>query len=158
MERMYRALARLSEVTLVAGFINLAMLILSVGQGFVYGGRADGPGFLSALLLYDVVLCFRIAVSILMDGVAILAIVVAWADSRRKWLLVLVAAAALPVITPAVILVGPALIRHNPFLVVSAVSLLPVALALAFARLRGGGRATLRAEADATLEITRSRL
>ena len=167
-ERMYRGLARLTEAALVMQFVSLAMIFLRMGVQIPFGAGAEGPGFLGGVLLYDAVLSFRAAASVLIDGAVILGIVLAWADGRRRWMLALVVAEALFVIVPAVLFTGPdflaahprirLLIEQNVILLINAASVPPASLALVFARFRGGGRATLRAEADATLEITRSPL
>ena len=163
------ALMRLASATLVIGFIVVVMLTLNSGQLYPNssGGDLQGSSFLDTLP-YAMPQILATTVTYLMDGVAFLGIVVAWADRRQTWMLALIVAALVAVVFPlSLMLAGNFFAIHprigqfigqNATLLIYLLSLVPVALALVMARLQGGGRASLRVEADAALEITRSSL
>jgi len=167
-ERIYEALSKLASATLVSGLIVIMTLVLNSGQ--LYPNNSGGdftPSFFESLL-FAVSQLLAVVVSYLMSGVALMGIVVAWADHRRVWMLAIAGTVIVAVFFPATLTFGGSffaihprigrLIGQNVTLLIYVLSLVPVTLALAFARLRGGGRTTLRAEGDAMLEITRSRL
>ncbi len=168
MERIYKALSRLSQIALVAGLTNLVTLQLNVGQQVSYGGGPGGPQFFPGLLFYSLVGVFHVAVSALLAGIPLLGLIVAWADYRRRWILTLAIALLVVPLTQAGLMIAPAFLITHPrveqllgegsLFLLYGTPLLPVALAVVFAHMRGGGRAALRAEADTTLEITRSPL
>ena len=174
-DRIYMALMRLASATLVIGFIVIVMIKINSGQLYpnsssgdlqYFGG--DQQSVFLYTLLYSMPQILAATAAYLMDGVALLGIVVAWADHRRAWTLALIVAVMVALVFPFSFAyaghfyaIHPrigSLIEQNALLLVYLLSLVPVALALAMARVQGGGRAALRVEADAALEITRSSL
>ncbi len=167
MERIYLALMRLASATLLCGLIIVAMIALNSGQLYQnYVLSASGTFFDTLRNALPGILIT--SVTFLMDGVALLGIVVAWANRRGAWMLALIAAAVVAIVFPAALMFGGdffaihprigRLIAQNATLLIFLPSLIPVALALVMALRRGGGRAAMRAEADAALGLTRSRL
>ena len=174
MDRIYTALLRLASATLVIGLIFLVMITLNSGQ--IYPNLYiswQGPFTLTTGTIFDI-LRFAIPqllptiVTYLMNGVAFLGIIVAWVDGRRVWMLALIVTAAAALVFPlSFVFAGSFFVIHprigqfigqNATFLTYLLSLFPVALALVMARLQGGGRAAVRVEADAALEITRSSL
>ena len=173
MERIYTALLRLASATLVIGLIFIVMIMLNSGHYPSSGGDLQHGYFLDTLsfldtLRYVIPEFLPTIVTYLIDGVAFLGIVVAWVDHRRTWMLALIASVVVALVFPLSLpfalkfyAIHPrigGLIEQNELLLIYLLSLVPVALALAMARLQGGGRVALRVEADTTLEITRSSL
>jgi uncharacterized membrane protein len=167
-ERIYLALTRLASITLVGGLIIVMMLALNSGRLYpdTLGGDFS-PSFIERLW-YAAPGLLATGVSFLMDGVALLGIVVAWAERQRSWTLALATAVVVAVIFPFALMLGGNFFAIHPriaqlmgnyaTLLIYLLSLVPVALALVMARQGGGERATERERADAALEITRSRL
>lgn len=169
MKRVYTALLRLASATLVIGLIFIVMITLNSGQinPNSSGGDLQQGSFLDTLR-YIIPQLLPTIVTYLMDGIACLGIVVAWADYHRTWMLALIVAVVVALAFPLsfafagnFFAIHPRIgqfIGQNAIVLIYLLSLVPVALVLVMARLQGGGRAALRAEADSALEITRSLL
>jgi hypothetical protein len=167
-ERMYVALTRLATVALVCGLIIVMLLTINSGQLYPPGFFSTGTGGFFGTLRFAIPQYLIVTISFLIDGTAFLGIVVAWADDRQTWMIALLAVVLVALAFPVSLnFAGSFFARHprigqligqHTTILIYLLSLVPVALTLAFARLRGGWRASVRTEADATLEITRSRL
>ncbi len=170
MERIYAALSRLSTVALVCGLSIVMTLALNSGQLYPAGFYSSGAGRFLDIAQFAMPQYLTTTISFLIDGTAFLGIVVAWADRRRTWAITLLAVALIVLTFPVALNVaemGGLLARHpriaqliggHATLLIYLMSLVPVALALVMAYQRHGGRTAFRREADAELEITRSRL
>jgi hypothetical protein len=179
MERIYRGLMWVAGAAVAAGVVQFAWLISNHGQvysewqsntdsGLVFGWLNVG---ILAILAPGMLLSF---IGDLLFGAAVLAIVVAWADHRWRWLVAQVIATAIAFCSTyamAVVLQSPsftvvhprvsAFMQENSLLFQISLFMLPSALAVVMA-----GRSIkwtalrqhTRALADAELELTRSRL
>ena len=177
MERMYWALARLAVVALVAGVVTaftFQVVVIqqavvtqqpSFGSVFPFqGSPLASPGY----LLNELTIIFNNAVSVLETGAGMVALLIAWVDRRWRWSLVLALSFAPQILW---FIVGqwalPVFINHpivmdylfgqDQFYILALWRLLPVLAGLAFVRLRNG-RAAMRMEADADMELSRSQL
>lgn len=104
MERLYKALMWLSGLTLVVGLVKavlmwtLAINTLGLGDGVF---QTDSPfsmflANVSASRAQEIL----VVANLLVGGVTVMALVIAWADRRRGWLIALIIAALVALVWP----------------------------------------------------------
>jgi hypothetical protein len=177
MERIYRGLMWVAGGALVCGVIliwwtNWLQHAGEQGGYFIYS--ALGGGFNDNWAGYVVLIAEPLlepTLEAFLIGAALVAIVVAWAERRYRWLVALVATCALAVVAPIALAVNnPLLITHprvaelvntdGPQLA-NLLRILPCVMAIAMTSISAKWilpRREARTRADAEMEITRSSL
>ncbi|HEX9035922.1 MAG TPA: hypothetical protein VF808_02935 [Ktedonobacterales bacterium] len=169
MDRMYRATLWLSMVGV--GSVMLMIALQGLQGDLVYPYASTGeqtPGMVTVMWL---TLISSVA-AYCSEGAALVAVALAWADRRQRWMGALGVASAVAILTPLAFTwlmnrpdfqtvhprVSEWLAAHSD-LIFLVIALIPAALGMVFAwRGAAGVRQAVRAQADETLEITRSPL